>query len=261
MKICVVHVNAEEVSAPYAALIDRNFQRIKRPDTELSHRFVAHLRRATDTVFAYPTLLNKVDVVERLIEADKDGFDAAMVACSGDPGVAEAQTVTSIPIVGPMEAAMHYACTFGHRFGIVTVADRSWSEYCDKLVSVAGLRDRLFGVASIATPSREAFTRGFEAPGELAQEIKQTAERLVEQGANSVVIGSAGLSVIASTAGLVQTGSGAPVFDCLSIGLKFTELKADFMRRNAMPPVSPIGFSERMSDSDVARLRKLFELS
>lgn len=260
MKICVIHVNAEEVSAPYAALIDRNFQRIKRPDTELSHRFVAHLRRATDTVFAYPTLLNKIDVVERFIEAGKEGFDAAMVACSGDPGVAEAQTVTAIPVIGPMEAAMHYACTFGHRFGIVTVADRSWREYCEKLVSEAGLRDRLSGVASIATSSREAFTRGFEKPDELAHAIEQTAARLVDQGANSVVIGSAGLSVIASTAGLVQTASGAPVFDCLSIGLKFAELKAELMSRNAMPPVSPIGFSERMSAADVARLRKLFEL-
>jgi len=262
MKICVVHVNCEEVSGPYAELIDRNFNQIKRDDTELVHRFVGHLKRATDTVFAYPTLLNRVDVVERFIEADREGFDAAMVACSGDPGVAEARSIAGIPIIGPMEASLHLACTYGHKIGIVTVEDRSWAEYCDMMVGGAGLRDRLSGIGRIAIPSKEAFTSGFLNPEGVADEIERVAARLVDDGANAIVIGSAGLSVIASTVGLSRLRADAvPIFDCLSIGLKSAELRADLTQKLAIPEYSRVGFGTRMEENDVERLRSLFAIS
>lgn len=260
MKICVVHVNSEEVSAPYAKLIDANFARAKRPDTEITHRFVRRLKRATDTVFPFPILLNKVDVVERFIAAGADGFDGAMVACSGDPGVVEARSIVSMPVVGPMEAALHLAATYGRKIGIVTVADRSWSEYCEAMTEAYGLGDSLAGVERIAMPSQEAFTTGFLNPEIVARQIAECASRLVDQGANSIVIGSAGLSVIASTVGLVEA-SGAPIFDCLTVGLKFTELRADLKLKCGTPETSRVGLTERLAKKDVDRLTNLFSLT
>ena len=217
---------------------------------------------AADTVFAYPTLLNKVDVVERFIEADRDGFDAAMVACSGDPGVAEARSIAGIPIIGPMEAALHLACTYGHKVGIVTVEDRSWSEYCDMMVGAAGLRDRLSGIGRISIPSKEAFTTGFLNPEVVGKEIERVAAQLVEDGANSIVIGSAGLSVIASTIGLSRlSDTEVPIFDCLSIGLKSAEMRVDLTQKLAIPEYSRAGFGTRMEEKDVERLRSLFAVS
>lgn len=261
MKICVVHVNCEELSAPYTRLIDANFARAKREDTVVVHRYVRRLKRATDTVFAFPTLLNKVDVVERLIAADREGFDAAMVACSGDPGVAEARSIASMPVVGPMEAALHLACAYGHKIGIVTVADRSWSECCEMMTSAYGLAGRLAGVGRIAIPSQQAFTTGFADPKPVAREIERTARDLVERGANAIVIGSAGLSVMASAAGLTRVpGNDAPIFDCLTVGLKVAELRADLTRKFGIPEVSRVGYSERLAPKDVDRLTNLFGL-
>ncbi len=260
MKICVVHVNCEEVSAPYTKLIDANFARAKRADTEIVHRYVRRLKRATDTVFPLPILLNKVDVVERFIVAGNEGFDGAMVACSGDPGVAEARSIVSMPVVGPMEAALHLACAYGRKVGIATVADRSWSEYCETMVDAYGLGGRLAGVMRIPMPSQEAFTTGFMTPDVVAKQIEETAAQLVEQGANSVVIGSAGLSVIASTVGLTQV-SGAPIFDCLTVGLKFVELRADLKMKCAVPETSRVGLTERLAAKDLDRLANLFSLA
>lgn len=261
MKICVVHVNCEELSGPYTKLIDANFARAKRDDTVVVHRYVRRLKRATDTVFAFPILLNKVDVVERMIAADREGFDAAMVACSGDPGVAEARSIATMPIVGPMEAALHLACMYGHKIGIVTVADRSWSEYCEIMTGAYGLSGRLAGVGRIAVPSQQAFTEGFADPEPIAREIERTARDLVDRGASAVVIGSAGLSVIASTAGLARVeGMGVPIFDCLNVGLKFAELRADLTRKCGVPEVGRVGYTERLAPKDVARLIDLFGL-
>ena len=259
MKISIVHVNCEALSGPYTKLIEANFNRAKRDDTVLDHRYVRRLKRASDTVFAFPILLNKVDVVEQILAAGRGGADGVLVACSGDPGIAEGRTLLSVPVVGPMEAALHLACTYGYKLGIVTVADRSWSEYCDMMTNNYGLGSRLAGVKSIKIPSMEAFTVGFEKPEVIANAVAETAEELVEQGADAIVIGSAGLSVISSAAGLTRTAaSGAPIFDCLTIGLKMTELRVDLVKKFGLPETSRVGYSERLSDKDINRLTTLF---
>lgn len=261
MNICVVHVNAEKYSGAYTPLVSANFEKAKAAGTAISHRFVQHLKRATDTVFAYPSLLNKIDVAEEMIAAEAEGADAVMVACSGDTGVAEARTLVSIPVVGPMEAALHLACAYGHKIGIVTTADRSWSEYCEMMVAAYGLSSRLAGVRRIATPSSEAFTKGFTQPQEMAREIAANAKVLVEAGANSIVIGSAGMSVMATAAGLARVPEyDAPIFDCLTVGLKTAELRSDLQRKLGVPEVSRTGWGARLAPPDAGRLRKLFAL-
>jgi allantoin racemase len=259
MRISVVHVNCEALSGPYTKLIETNFNRAKRDDTVLDHRYVRRLKRASDTVFPFPILLNKVDVVEQILAAGRSGADGVMVACSGDPGIAEGRTLLSAPVVGPMEAALHLACAYGYKIGIVTVADRSWSEYCDMMANAYGLGTRLAGVKRIKIPSMEAFTVGFERPEVVAGAVAETAEELIEQGADAIVIGSAGLSVMSSAAGLARTPrSGAPIFDCLTVGLKMTELRVDLTKKFGLRETSRVGYGERLLDKDSGRLTSLF---
>ncbi|MGE6743559.1 aspartate/glutamate racemase family protein [Allorhizobium pseudoryzae] len=261
MKICVIHVNCEELSEAYTRVISANFDRVKRADTEIVHKYVAHLRRATDTVFAFPILLNKIDVVQRIVEAEAEGADGVMVACSGDPGVAEGRTLVDFPVVGPMEAALHLAATYGKKIGIVTTADPSWSEYCATIAENCGLGGRIAGVERIAIPSAKAFTEGFETPGPVREAIILAARKLIADGANTIVLGSAGLSVMASATDLAEVpGTGVPVFDVLSAGLKMTELKIDLQRAFALPPASRIGMYERLDDADRGRIARLFDL-
>lgn len=262
MKISIVHVNCEALSGPYTKLIEANFNRAKRDDTLLDHRYVRRLKRASDTVFAFPILLNKVDVVEQMLAAGRDGADGVMVACSGDPGIAEGRTLLSVPVVGPMEAALHLACAYGYKVGIVTVQDRSWSEYCEIMTNNYGLGGRLSGVKSIKIPSMEAFTVGFENPAVVAKAVAETADELVEEGADAIVIGSAGLSTMFSAAGLTRAPvSGAPIFDCLTIGLKMTELRVDLTKKFGLPEASHVGYGERLTDKDASRLTSLFGMS
>lgn len=262
MKICVVHVNAENCSRTYTPLITANLEKVKAAGTIIHHRFVRHLKRATDTVLAYPILLNKIDVVQEIVDAEREGADAVMVACSGDTAVAEARTLVSIPVVGPMEAALHLACCYGHKVGVVTTADRSWSDYCEMMVTNCGLSSRFAGIRRIPMPSGEAFTRGFLEPQTVASEIAASARSLVEAGANSIVIGSAGMSVIATAAGLsVVPEYGAPIFDCLAAGFKMAELRSDLQRKLDVPECSRTGWGQRLMQPDMTRLNNLFELA
>jgi allantoin racemase len=259
MKLCIIHINAESGSGPYTEQIDAIFNKIKRPETTLVHKY-ARLKRASDTIFTYPYLLNKVDVIHRFVDADREGFDGAMVACSGDPGVGEARSLASIPVVGPMEAALHLACGYAYKFGVVTVEDRAWSEVCEMLVASNGLLGRCAGVQRIDITSQEAFTTGFaDGAAKVVAEIEKQARVLIDKGASAIVLGSAGLSTIASHAGLSQVpGLGVPIFDVLSIGLKTLEMRVDLTRSLGLPVTSRTGYMEHFSRHDTDRIRKQF---
>lgn len=259
MRIGVVHVNTEEASGAYTKLITANLERAKRADTEVVHRYVGHLRRATDTAIAYPTMLNKVDIVDQMVMLEDDGVDAVMVACSGDPGVAEARTLLRIPVVGPMEAAMSLACSYGWRFGILTVADSTWSSNMDQLVNQYGFSARYAGLRQLELPTMTIFTEGFERPAMVREDIEGRARELVGDGAEVVLIGTAGVSTFASSFEISRVEDPEiPIFDVISVGLKFAELRADLQRQMGVPPVSRAGWYGTFSRRDRQRVDKLF---
>jgi allantoin racemase len=259
MKIGVVHVNTEEASGPYTELITANLERAKREGTEIVHRYVQHLRRATDTAIAYPTLLNSVDVVAEFVKLEEDGVDAVMVACSGDPGVQEGRSLLKIPVVGPMEAAMGLATGYGWKFGILTVADSTWGSNMDQMVHRYGFSARYAGQRQLLLPTKVIFTEGFEKPEMVREDIEGRTRELVKDGADVILIGTAGISTFASSFGISKADDPeVPIFDVISIGLKFAELRADLQRQMGIPPVSRAGWYGEFSRKDRERVDKLF---
>jgi len=259
MRLAVVHINAEKGSEPYTEMVTEVFNKVKRPETEIVHRW-ARLKRASDTVFGYPYLLNSVDVIHNILQAGRDGLDGAMVACSGDPGITEARTLLDIPVVGPWEATLHLASSYAYRFGVVTVEDRAWADTCHSLIVRNGLADRCVGVQRIDTPSAKAFTQGFVDPQPLVDDIRRQAEKLIEKGAGAIVIGSAGLSTMAAASGLHSLEGGIPVFETLTVGLKTLEMRVDLTQKGGLPPASRTGYTQRLADKDTDRVRALFGL-
>jgi allantoin racemase len=62
--------------------------------------------------------------VARLIAARRGEFDAAIVACFGDPGLYAARELSDVPVVGIAEASFYWAMAVAHRFAVVTTIDR-----------------------------------------------------------------------------------------------------------------------------------------
>jgi Asp/Glu/hydantoin racemase len=73
------------------------------------------------------------------------GFDAAIIAAFGDPGLFGARELFDFPVVGMAEAAMLTACMLGRRFAVVTFAQAlgPWYQEC---VESHGLAGRLAGI-------------------------------------------------------------------------------------------------------------------
>jgi len=257
MKLQIIHINSEKGSEPYLDMFTRTLERIKRPDTEiLPHRW-AKLRRATDVVYAYPYLLNGVAIINEVVATAEAGeADGVMIACTGDPGVVEARTLVDIPVVGPWEATLHTAATYGYKFGVITVQERGWQEYCHSLVVKNGLIDRCAGLVGVDISSYDAFARGFTDPEFVVAEVRTQAERLVEMGASAIAIGSAGLGTIVADAGLTSVpGVDVPIFDALTVGLKTLEMRVDLTQKAGLPVMGRSGLYTRFGSEDASRVR------
>ena len=122
------------------------FQPVAGWQTEISQvqieRGPASIESEFDEALAVP------DTVAKIIEAERDGVDAVVIDCMGDPGMQAAREAVSIPVLGPGEATMHIASMLGHRFSIVTVLS-SCIPLMENQAKVYGVAGKLASVRSV----------------------------------------------------------------------------------------------------------------
>ena len=82
---------------------------------------------------------------ERILEAEENGYDAAIVGCFGDPGLDAFRELTEMLVVGPGEASFLAAAMLGHSFSVVTVT-ASVIASTKREVRNAGVGDKLASV-------------------------------------------------------------------------------------------------------------------
>ena len=90
-------------------------------------------------------------ILLRAQEAERDGCDAVISDCFGDPGVKAARELVNIPVIGPAEASFLLAASLGLRFSVVTVLN-SVVPLIEHLVVTTGLFSRLASVRVINIP-------------------------------------------------------------------------------------------------------------
>lgn len=140
-------------------------------------------------------------------------YDAILVGCFVDPGVAAARTVASIPVVGPGQASFALAQTIGDKFGVITILPSNVPDI-ESLLSMLGLRHKCVGVRSIGRAAAQARRERFEA----LTLIEKEASELVRSGADSLILGCMGFGF----AGLAKDLSEVmdmPVVDPLHAGI------------------------------------------
>ena len=119
-------------------------------------------------------------------------FDAVVLACFGDPGLDALREICPVPVVGMADASLLVAAQLGARIGIVTGGER-WGPMLREFVAVRGLSDR---VASIRTVAPTGADIARDPDGSLAL-LAQSCVATVEEGADVVILGGAGLAGLA----------------------------------------------------------------
>jgi allantoin racemase len=152
---------------------------------------------------------------EVAVDAEAGGYDAIVLGCFGDPGLDGFREILSVPIVGPCEAAMHVACTLGHRFGIVTVLD-SVVGPLQRLARIAGLDSRVASIVSCDVPV-------LELDGGSRDAVLSACRSVIESGADTMVLGCMSMAFLGVAEDL-SAELGVPVVNPARTALKTAEL-------------------------------------
>ncbi|MXY76607.1 MAG: hypothetical protein F4Y40_05905 [Acidimicrobiia bacterium] len=109
MRIQVINPMGVDV---YNPMVEEAIARATAPDTKVEVRSLMGTGvPATAFLPAHSLLMNQL--LTQVETAERDGFDAVVIACAADPGVEDAKDLVDIPVTGPMEAAVAAGRAFG----------------------------------------------------------------------------------------------------------------------------------------------------
>jgi len=132
-------------------------------------------------------------------------YDAYVIACFCDPGVAELRALGYQNVFGIAESAMHVAANIGSKFGILSILDVSVERHI-KQVERAGLSNMLAADLALNLGVLDLEDKGLVRP-----RIEKVGRKLVKEfGATSIILGCAGMGIHRQW---LQELLGVPVID------------------------------------------------
>jgi len=172
------------------------------PDVEIVARNPnygpASIQGSEDGFAALPGLF------EEIIKGNDEGFNAIIIACFDDTGLAEARKMIDIPIIGIGEAAFHAAMMLGAKFSVVTTLSISIPIIEENLIN--------YGLNSMCCKVRAS-----EVPV-LDLEIKEISKSLLEDKPGAIVLGCAGMTDLSAQ---LTKFHQVPVIDGVSAAVGF----------------------------------------
>jgi len=153
--------------------------------------------------------------VMKLIADREDEFDAFVIGCFGDPGLAAARELTQKPVIGPAAASFHTAVQLADQFSCITILD-STKPFTRRLVHEYGLSDSLASV-----PVVEAPVLNIDHSSDTIVDDMITAGRaaVADDGAEALVPGCMSLSFMRIHDEIAEA-VGVPFVDPVTVGLE-----------------------------------------
>lgn len=147
----------------------------------------------------------------KALEAERDGVDAIIIDCMGDPGLKPARELVQTPVFGPSETSMHVAAMLGHKFSVVTVLE-SVRPMLGNLAKIYGVAEKLASIEVVDIPVLELAARLDEVQEALADKALHAVRH---QHADAIVLGCTGFLGCAGriTDRLLAAGYDVPVID------------------------------------------------
>jgi allantoin racemase len=133
-----------------------------------------------------------VQVVRAMIRLQKEGFDAFIPWCTGDPGVIAGREQVRVPVVGPFQSSCLIAASLGFKFSIITpVMNRHLLELQVKFL---GLYDRLATICELSLTVPELRQDMIKTVSLVERLCKETAQ---QTGTEAFVMNCMGLFGVA----------------------------------------------------------------
>ena len=238
MKILLANVAVAEEGSEAGQFVEkvlvpmwrRNLELVKQKDTKLTFRFPRWGITGLDGFFySYLDMLNAKSVFHAAVQAELEGFDAAMITCFGDPMLWAIRQAVDIPVVSLGESSMLLATMMGYKFGVVTISPYNIYEQ-EHTIAKYGLTERLAGIRPNPEPGDEQSEALIDARHAI-ESFKKVGRELIADGAEILIPGCGLLSPALRLApgaekeypnGLIEV-DGVPVADVMGETIKMAE--------------------------------------
>jgi allantoin racemase len=242
----------------YADVLSRHVREIVSPGTEVTFHGLetaAYAGRAPADVlkYAYARHLILGPVIEKCIQAEREGFDAVAIASYNDPLVREARSVVDIPVVSMAESSLLIACSAARRFALITLTPENvWR--LREIVERHGLEKRVSGVYPLELRITEHdLVEAFAEPSAVLNIFGRTVSRAAQDGAELVIPAEGMLNELMHVHGQHRVDD-VPILDCVATTFLHAELMVR-MRRVSGLTVGRAWDHARPDDDLLAGLR------
>ncbi len=155
-------------------------------------------------------------VLDEIRAGEREGVDAYIIACFGDPGLNAARELTRAPVIGIAEAAFHAATLISTRFSVVTTLPRT-TIIAEHLLDSYGMASRCRRVRAADIPVLE-----LEENPDLALEriIEECLKAKQEDGIGAIVLGCGGMAALTPQ---ISAAVGLPIVEGVTAAVKLAE--------------------------------------
>jgi allantoin racemase len=168
---------------------------------------------------AYEEAMCVPATIELIMQCEREGFDAAIIGCFGDPGLEAARELATIPVIGPCESSLLLAAGLGHKFSVLTVFD-SMTAGQELLAYKAGVLAKLASVRATGIPVLDLM----KDPEFTKRRLIEVAEVCVKQDrADAFLFGCMTMSFL-DLADEISAAVGAPAVNAGKAALKHAEM-------------------------------------
>jgi Asp/Glu/hydantoin racemase len=204
------------------------------------------------TDIKYSTLywLHGLQWISAAREAERQGFQAMVLASIPSPMIRDIRTLVNIPVVGYGETAFHLSGLYGRRVGMLFF-NTERLDFWPEQVRQWGVSERFAGISE-AGVSFNQVAQALSDPSK-AQPVIDTiiahGEKMVrEKGVDVIVPGEMPMNLLLANAGVHHIG-GATVIDGIATCFKMAETLHDLKQISGMTP-SQVGFFHAKPDPE-----------
>jgi allantoin racemase len=173
----------------------------------------------------YTGFLRQVEMLEGVLQAEREGYDAVVIGCFGDPGLTVARHVLGIPVVGPLESSIMLGRLFGKIAliclpGLRKLVEDLLTPYGTALFAIANQPVRELSL-SMKDLDEEALH-----PDRLIDNFLEVGRTAVRDGAEVIIPACAHTAPVLTFSGLKEVDD-VPILDCVNAAIKIAEVFVD----------------------------------
>jgi allantoin racemase len=191
----------------------------------------------TDLAYNFLYRLHELQWAAAAREAERQGFDAMVLASIPSPMIRELRTLVEIPVVGYGETAFNLAGLYGRRAGMLFF-NTSRRDFWLEQMRQWGVAERFAGIAAAGVSFDDVV--GAHVDPQRRQAVVETivrhGERFVQESSADVIIpGEMPMNLLLAKANVHQIG-GATVMDGIATCFKMAETLVGLRRVAGMSP-------------------------